>query len=126
MKPITLAVALIGLTLTVPAAAAPGDMNVTTFLAKVNALKAKGFTAMFSSDIGALKAEAMAAAESYKARLMQERANGHPSSCPPQGTKVGSDQFIAHLESYPAASRQNTSLRQAIADLFSKRFPCTK
>jgi hypothetical protein len=126
VKPITLAVAIIGLTLTVPATAAPGDMNVATFLAKANALKAKGFTAMFSSDIGLLKSEAMAAGQAYKARLMQERASGRPSSCPPQGTKVGSGHFMAHLESYPVASRQSTSLKTAIADMFSKRFPCPK
>ena len=126
MKPILLAAAVIGLTLTAPASAAPGDMNVATFLAKANALKARGFTAMFSSDIGLLKSEAMGAAQAYKARLAQERASGRPSSCPPQGTKLGSDQFMAHLESYPAASRQNTSLKQAIADMFSKRYPCGK
>ncbi len=126
MKPITFAAAMIGLSFTAPAAAAPGDMNVATFLAKANALKAKGLTALFSSDIGVLKSEAMAAGQAYKARLAQERASGKPSSCPPQGTKVGSDQFLAHLESYPAASRQSTSLKQAIADMFSKRYPCGK
>ncbi len=126
MKPITLAAALIGLTLTVPAAAAPGDMNVATFLAKANALKARGIAAMFSSDIGLLKSEAMGAAQAYRARLMQEKASGHPSSCPPQGTKLGSDQFMAHLESYPAAARQSVSLKQAIADMLSRRYPCPK
>lgn len=126
MKPITLATALIGLSLTVPAAAAPGDMNIATFLAKANALKAKGMAALFSSDIGVLKSEAMAAGQAYQARLMQERASGKPSSCPPQGTKVNSTQFIAHLESYPIAARQSTNLKQAIADMFSKRYPCQK
>lgn len=101
-------------------------MNIATFIAKVNALKAKGISAMFSSDIGVLKSEAMGAGQAYKARLAQERASGRPSSCPPQGTKMKSDQFMAHLESYPAAARQSTSLKQAIADMFSKKYPCGK
>ena len=49
--------------------AATGDMSVATFLAKVDALKAKGPMALFSSDIGLLKNEAYAAGRAYRARL---------------------------------------------------------
>ncbi|MFO1255595.1 MAG: hypothetical protein U1E37_07975 [Sphingomonadaceae bacterium] len=104
--------------------AAPGDMNVATFLAKADALKAKGAMAMFSSDIGLLRTEGQAAGEAYRARLAKERAAGRPSSCPPQGVKVNSNDVLAHLRTYPAAARGAISMKQAMADFFIKRFPC--
>ena len=42
------------------------NMPVSTFLAKADALKAKGPLALFSSDIGVLKKEVEAAAVSYR------------------------------------------------------------
>lgn len=106
------------------ASAAPGDMSVAAFLGKVDALKAKGMAAMFSSDIGLLKSEAMAAGAAYRERLKAERAQGRPSSCPPAAAKVNSNQFIGHLQTYPAAQRPAISLKQAIADMFTKTWPC--
>lgn len=58
------------------------------------------------------------------ARLQGERAVGKPSSCPPKGTKVTSDQLIAHLRSYPEPARARTNMRTAMADLFIKTWPC--
>lgn len=113
------------LTLTAaPALAAGGDMSVAVFLAKVEALKAKGAMALFSSDVGTLKQEGRAAGQAYRARLQGERAAGKPSSCPPKGTKVTSDQLIAHLRSYPEPARARTNMRTAMADLFIKTWPC--
>ena len=111
---------------TTPAQAAPGDMSVAAFLAKVDALKAKGIGAMFSSDIGLLKAEATAAGKAYGARLKQEKVAGQPSSCPPTPTKVGQDMWLNHLKSYPAAARGSVSLNRAMADMFAKNWPCRK
>ena len=121
-----LSLVALALTLSAPLAAAPGDMSVAAFLAKVDALKAKGLGALFSSDIGVLKAEAMAAGKGYTARLRQERAAGHPSSCPPKPTKVGQEMWLSHLNSYPAASRGAISLNRAMADMFAKNFPCNR
>lgn len=114
------------LAMSMPAAllAAPGDMNVATFLAKADALKAKGPMALFSSDVGLLKAEGTAAGEAYRARLAKERAAGRPSSCPPQGVKVNSDDVLAHLRTYPASTRPRVSMKQAMADFFIKKYPC--
>ena len=108
-----------------PLSAAPGDMSVAAFLAKVSALKAKGLGALFSSDIGLLKAEATAAGMGYRDRLRQERAAGHPSSCPPTPAKVGQDMWLNHLNSYPAAVRGSVSLNRAMADMFAKNWPCS-
>jgi len=112
--------------LALPAAlyAAPGDMNVATFLAKADALEAKGPMALFSSDIGVLKAEGQAAGEAYRNRLSAERAAGRPSSCPPKGTKVNSDELLAFLRTYPATVRPKVPMKQAIGDYFIKKYPC--
>ncbi|WP_144039859.1 hypothetical protein [Novosphingobium sp. TH158] len=107
-----------------PAHAAPGDMSVAAFLAKVDALKAKGIAAMFSSDIKMLKNEAMAAGLAYKARLERERAAGKPSSCPPKPTKVTQDMWLNHLNSYPAGQRGQINLHRAMADLAVRTWPC--
>ena len=117
-------VAALGAVAPVPAFAAPGEMSVGTFLAKADALKARGIMALGSSDIGLLKTEGQAAGQAYRARLTAERAAGKPSSCPPKGTKVGSAAMIAHLRGYPPAARGGTTMETAIADYFIKTYPC--
>lgn len=107
-----------------PALAAGGNMSVATFLAKADALKAKGAMALFSSDIKVLQQEGNDAGMAYKAQLDSERAAGHPSSCPPKGVRINSDQVLAHLRSYPTDQRPRVSMRTAMADLFKKTWPC--
>jgi hypothetical protein len=112
------------LALAAPALAVGGDMTVSTFLAKADALKAKGLMALGSSDIGLLRSEGQAAGAAYKARLEAERKAGKPSSCPPKGTKVQSDKLIAFLRTYPEPARPRTTMKAAIADYFVKTYPC--
>jgi len=112
------------LALAVPALAAPGDMSVATFLAKAAALKKKGPLALMSSDMSLLKQEGVAAGQSYRARLVRERAAGKPSSCPPKGVKVDSGKLIGHLQTYPVAARSSTSMNTAVADYFIRTYPC--
>ena len=104
--------------------AAPGDMSVAAFLGKADALTAKGAMALFSGDIGVLKSEGQAAGAAYRAQLQAERAAGRPSSCPPKGTKMNSDELLTFLRSYPAAVRPQVPMKQAIADLFARKYPC--
>jgi hypothetical protein len=98
-------------------------MSVGDFLGKADALKAKGIAAMFSSDIGLLKAEVTNAAASYRAEVA---AGKPPRSCPPpKGTvKMDSDELIANFRTIPAAQRASTSVRTAFANYMAKRFPC--
>jgi hypothetical protein len=123
MRRCGLAVALV-LALATPALAAPGDMSVATFLSKAEALKQKGVMAMMSSDLGVLKREGTAAGAAYRERLTRERAAGKPSSCPPAGTRVNSDQLLAHLKTYPVSARAGVSMKTAMADYFIKTWPC--
>ncbi|HOB15393.1 MAG TPA: hypothetical protein PK680_08260 [Novosphingobium sp.] len=124
MRHFFLPLTIAAISLASPVLAAPGDMNVATFLAKADALKAKGAAALFSPDIKLLQAEGNAAGEHYKARLKAERAAGKPSSCPPQGARINSDQLLAFLRTYPEAARPRVSMKQAMADYFIRHFPC--
>ena len=124
MKRISLAL-IASLSLASPLMAAPGDMNVAAFLARADALRAKGPMALFSSDFKLLKSEGEAAGEAYRSRLNAERAAGRPSSCPPKGAKVSSDKLLAFLRTYPEAHRPRTSMKQAIGDFFARNYPCT-
>lgn len=107
-----------------PALATTGEMSVATFLAKADALKAKGFMALGSPDIKLLRAEGQAAGQAYGARLQAERAAGKPSSCPPKGARPSSDQVLAHLRTYPADKRAGLTMKAAMADYFIKKYPC--
>ena len=124
MKRTSLALAA-SLLFATPLLAAPDDMNVAAFLAKADALRAKGPMALFSSDYKLLKSEGEAAGADYRARLNAERAAGRPSSCPPKGTKVSSDKLLAFLRTYPEAHRPRTSMKQAIGDFFARNYPCS-
>lgn len=102
----------------------PGSMSVATFLAKAEALKAKGMMAAFSSDVGLLKAEVTGSAQAFRRQLKAEAASGRPSACPPERAALTSDELIAHMQSYPAASRSRIPVSAAVGDLFRKHFPC--
>jgi hypothetical protein len=121
---VRLLMASVVLVLAVPAVAAPGDMTVATFLAKAAALKQKGPLALMSPDLSLLRREGAAAGQTYRARLVRERAAGKPSSCPPKGVKVDSDKLIVHLRSYPADQRASTTMNAAVADYFIRTYPC--
>lgn len=101
-------------------------MSVAEFLAKVNALKAKGTMAMFSSDIGLLKREVEGASAAYRGDLAAAAAAGKkPSSCPPPKgqAKLSSNELIAAFEKIPAAQR-GISVKSAFAAMMQQRFPC--
>lgn len=111
--------------LATPALAEPGDMSAAAFLAKADALRAKGAMALLSGDIKLLKAEGQAAGQAYRARLRADKAAGRtPHSCPPPKSSINSTQIIAHLRSYPAAQRPRITMKAAISDLMAKTYPC--
>ena len=104
--------------------ASRGDMNLSVFIAKADALKAQGPMALFSPDLEVLKAEGKAAGESYRTRLIQERAAGQPSSCPPENAQIVPEELVAFLKRYPTNVRPRVTIRQGVADYFIKKFPC--
>jgi hypothetical protein len=109
------------LALLLPAAAQA--MTVAEFLGKAEKLQARGMMAMFSSDIGLLKAEIKGASVAYRADVA---AGKPPQSCPPAlGTvKTSSDELLAAFRAVPAAERTRLSVRAAFSNYMAKRFPC--
>ena len=97
-------------------------MSVADFLAKADALKSRGLGAMFSSDIGLLKAEIAAASSAYRASSASKR----PRSCPPpKGTvKMDSDELLKAFRAVPANQRASMNVSTAFSDHMVQRFPC--
>lgn len=116
---IALAIALIGV------AAPASAMTVAEFMAKVNGLKAKGPMALFSSDIGVLKAEGLAAGQSIRADQEAALAAGRPApTCVPKGSKVNSNELLAYFEKIPVAQQQRMTVKQGMVGLFRQKWPC--
>ncbi len=86
-----------------------------------------GMRAMFSGDVKVLMAEGKGAGEAYRARIAADRAAGRPPhSCAPPNTRMNSDQLLVHLRSYPPTQRQNTTMKEAMADYFAQHYPCPR
>ncbi|MFN4096453.1 MAG: hypothetical protein ACK4GG_06775 [Sphingomonas sp.] len=101
-------------------------MSVAEFLAKANALKAKGFLAIGSPDIKLLKGEMEGVANAYRADIVSARQAGRtPHSCPPPKGKanIGSKELLAEFETIPAAQR-GMSVKSAFYAMMKKRYPC--
>lgn len=108
------------------AVAAPaGAMDVATFLGKVDALQAKGPLALFSGDIGVLKAEGVNAGKSLKAeRAARAAARQSPEYCPPTSSSMSSDEFLGAMRAIPAAQRPQVSVRAAMKAMMIRKYPC--
>lgn len=114
----------LGAMLALPVAA--NAMAVSDFLAKADALKARGFLAIGSPDIALLKGEIDMASKQYRDGLAAEIAAGRkPSSCPPpKGTaKITSDDLIASFRAIPVPQRR-ASVAAAFAAMMKRRYPC--
>ena len=108
------AAALAALFLCGPASA----MSAADFLAKADALKAKGMMAMFSSDLGLLKADFTAGAKAWRQQAHK------PNACPPEAIKLNPDEVYNLVATVPAAQRATTSSRDAIVAGLNRKYPC--
>lgn len=102
----------------------PGTMPVAVFLAKAEALRAKGAMALFSSDVGLLKAELNGSALGVRKQIKAQAAAGKPSACPPDRAALTLDDILMQMRSYPVDARARIPVFQAVEDLIHKRFPC--
>ncbi|HEX8381998.1 MAG TPA: hypothetical protein VF592_01345 [Sphingomonas sp.] len=106
------------------AAPVQAAMTVGEFIAKANALSAKGPMALFSSDLGLLKREMTGVARQLKAEGAQRRAAGlPPRACPPKGAKMGPAELMSAMNAIPPAER-GMSLKDGFVRAMSARFPC--
>ena len=105
-------------------AAPAGAMDVATFIAKGEALKARGVMAMFSKDLKQVRAAARDAARLYKAdKDARARAGLPPVSCPPKGAKLGAMEFFDELKKIPVAER-DMPMKDGMAWVSRRKFPC--
>jgi hypothetical protein len=106
------------------ASPAHAEMSVATFLAKADALKAKGMMAMMS-DIGLLKQEMKVATTAYRAQLVGDKAAKRPAhSCPPEKGQMNSDELMTYFRTIPAAQQPRTSVKTGFFGMMKKKFPC--
>jgi hypothetical protein len=106
---------------------AHAEMSVAAFLAKADALKAKGVFAMMSSDIGVLKTEVQTAGRAYRTQIDGDKAAGRaPHSCPPPKGKVAmdSEELMGHFRTIPQPQRPHISVKTAFYALMKKKYPC--
>ncbi|MFM2100598.1 MAG: hypothetical protein RLZZ366_2137 [Pseudomonadota bacterium] len=116
------AVALIALSV---CSVAHAEMSVSTFLAKADALKAKGMMAMLSSDVGLLKTEMQTAVQSFKADDALAKQAGKPSvACVPAKTKLDSEEIIGFFRTIPAPQAPRISVKTGLSAMLAKRYPC--
>jgi len=109
------AAALAALFLSAPAQA----MSSAEFLAKADALKAKGMLAIFSSDLGLLKTEFLNAGKVWRAQAYR------PNACPPPGPlPADSDMIYAIVAAVPPQQRATTSATGAIVAGLNRKYPC--
>jgi hypothetical protein len=110
---------------TAPALAATGDMTIGAFLNRYEALRKKGIMALASPDVGRLKAEGEAAGLAYAARLRADKAAGRPPhSCGPAKGRLTQSEFLNGVQRYPASMHGQMTLKDAVADLMRKKYPC--
>lgn len=114
----TRAAALAALFLCGPAYA----MSAADFLAKADALKAQGMMAIFSSDVGLLKAEFTADAKAWRAQVAQP--GRPPNACPPASIHMDDQQIYALVAEVPSSQRATTSTQNAVIAGLNRRFPC--
>ena len=118
---VRIALAAVFVGVAVPASA----MTVAEFMGKVASLKAKGPMALFSSDIGVLKREGMAAGESIKRDQETAQAAGKPApTCVPKGSKLGQSELLNYFEKMPAAQQRALSVKQGMVGLIRQKWPC--
>ena len=100
-------------------------MPVDAFLAKADALQAKGMMAMFSGDLkvltGVIQSDAAALRGEREAATAAHRT---PAYCPPGPVKLGSNEIFQTMRAVPAADRSHTDTRDVLRSYLAKRFPC--
>ena len=95
-------------------------MPVGSFLAKAEALKAKGMMAMFSSDMGLLKAEFMTGAKAWRAQARNRRlriARVEADGDVEKAIEIQTDYAKTAYEGFVAGATRISELKAGSADL---------
>lgn len=121
MRSTIILAAIIGL---LPASAQA--MPAGEFLAKADALRAKGPFALLSGDYRLLKdAWIAASAQLRQDRLAALEAHKPPAYCPSAGKEsMDADELIGTIRSMPPALRAKSELKDAMRVLLIRKHPC--
>ena len=99
----------------------------TTFLAKADALLARGPMALFSSDVGLLKTETAHAGAELKAERLALVAQHKPTAyCPPAKSAISSDELIKALHRIPPADLAKMQFKDAFRQVLAQKYPCPR
>jgi hypothetical protein len=100
-------------------------MDVASFLTRADALKKKGAMALFSSDYKLLTGEIQAQSKVLRGERLAAKAAGHPQAyCPPEKTRLGSDEIMSAFHSIPAAQQPRVQVKDALRALLARKYPC--
>jgi hypothetical protein len=100
-------------------------MDVATWLAKADALQAKGAGALLSKDYRLLQSEIKSNAAALKAEREAAKAAGRrPAYCPPGKVSLNSDEVIAMMRAVPAAQRPAMQVKDALRAGLARKHPC--
>lgn len=111
--------------LVVPATAASA-MPVSEFVIKANALEKKGPMALFASDFRLLKKEGSSATSgAIREERAAVKAGRKPTMCFPKNNNIslGTGEVLGHMRAASAVQR-DMSVKDAMADLLRKKYPC--
>jgi hypothetical protein len=110
------------------APAAASAMPVATFLAKANALKAKGPFALLSGDLKLLTNEIKANSIALRAENEAAAKAGHRKAycTPPGGAQLSQDDIMQAMQAVPASSRDHTDTKDALRAFLARRYPCPR
>ena len=102
-------------------------MPAATFLAKADALMAKGPLALFSSDVGLLKTEASHAGAELKAERLALLAQHRPTAyCPPPKSSINSDELIKSMHRISAPELAKMQFKDAMRRVLEQKYPCPR
>ena len=95
-------------------------MTVAEFMARAEALKAKGMMAMFSADLKPVMAEMKAVGPAWRAQL----PTAQPPVCPPKGVRMDEAEMRRVLEAVPPAERPRLQVKDAFIRELNARYRC--
>ena len=117
------AIAAFALILALPGAA--NAMDVATWLAKADALKAKGAGALLSKDYKLLQAEIRSNGAALRAERDAAKAAGQrPAYCAPGQVSLNSDEVMVMMRAIPEAQRARTQVKDALRAGLARKYPC--